>query len=101
MAFFNRFKKQKPEMDDCEHLSTLGDDPDAWDGLDDDDLKQVVSLKFIEYGASQDGSRIPGLFELYRYSMRRLDVDERRDVHRGPHRASFAATFSDRHAHGV
>ena len=80
MAFFNRFKKQKPEMDDCEHLSTLGDDPDAWDGLDDDDLKQVVSLKFIEYGASQDGSRIPGLFELYRYSMRRLDVDERREM---------------------
>lgn len=80
MAFFNRFKKQKPEMDDCGHLSALGDDPDAWDGLDDDDLKQVVSLKFIEYGASQDGSRIPRLFELYRYSMLRLDVDERRDM---------------------
>ena len=80
MALFNRFKKQKPEMDDCEHLSALGDDPDAWDGLDDDELKQVVSLKFIEYGASQDGSRIPRLFELYRYSMQRLDVDERREM---------------------
>ena len=80
MALFNRVKKQKPEMDDCEHLSALGDDPDAWDGLDDDELKQVVSLKFIEYGASQDGSRIPRLFELYRYSMQRLDVDERREM---------------------
>jgi hypothetical protein len=80
MAFFNRFKKQKPEMDDCEHLSTLGDDPDAWIGLDDDELKQVVSVKFIKYGATQDGSRIAGLFALYRYSMQRLDVGERREM---------------------
>ena len=78
MAFFNRFKKQKPEMDDCKHLSALGDDPDAWDGLDDDELKQVVSVKFIEYGATQNGSRIAGLFALYRHAMERLDVGERR-----------------------
>jgi hypothetical protein len=78
MAFFNRIKKQKPEMDDCQHLSALGDDPDAWDGLDDDELKQVVSVKFIEYGATQDGSRITGLFALYRYAMQRLDVNARR-----------------------
>jgi hypothetical protein len=78
MAFFNRSKKQSPEMDDCQHLSALGDDPDAWDGLDGDELKQVVSVKFIEYGATQDGSRIAGLFALYRYAMERLDVDERR-----------------------
>jgi hypothetical protein len=77
MALFKRFKKEKPEMDDCGHLSALGDDPDAWIGLDDDELKQVLSVKFIEYGATQDGSRIAGLFALYRYSMQRLDVDER------------------------
>jgi len=80
MGFFDRFKKQKQEIDDCDHLSTLGDDPDAWSGLDDDDLKQVVSVKFIEYGATQDGSRIAGLFALYRHSMQRLDVDERREM---------------------
>jgi hypothetical protein len=80
MAFFTRFKKQKPEMDDCEHLSTLGDDPDAWIGLDDDELKQVLSVKFIEYGATQDGSRIAGLFALYRHAMERLDVSERREM---------------------
>jgi hypothetical protein len=80
MAFFNRLKKQKPEMDDCEHLSTLGDDPDAWIGLDDDELKQVVSVQFIKYGATPDGSRIAGLFALYRYSMQRLDVGERREM---------------------
>lgn len=80
MAFFNRFKKQKPEMDDCEHLSALGDDPDAWIGLDDDELKQVLSVKFIEYGATQDGSRIAGLFALYRHAMERLDVSERREM---------------------
>lgn len=80
MGFFDRFKKQKQEIDDCDHLSTLGDDPDAWSGLDDDDLKQVVSVKFIEYGATQDGSRIAGLFALYRHLMQRLDVDERREM---------------------
>jgi hypothetical protein len=78
MAFFTRIKKQKPQMDDCQHLSALGADPGAWDGLDDDELKQVVSVKFIEYGATQDGSRIAGLFALYRYAIQRLDVDERR-----------------------
>jgi hypothetical protein len=78
MAFFNRFKKQKPEMDDCRHLSALGADPDAWHGLDDDELQQVISVKFIEYGATQDGSRIAGLFAIYRYAMERLDVDARR-----------------------
>jgi hypothetical protein len=78
MAFFNRSKKQSPEMNDCEHLSDLGDDEEAWAGLDDEELKQVVSVKFIEYGATQDGSRIAGLFVLYRYAMERLDVDARR-----------------------
>jgi hypothetical protein len=80
MAFFKRFKKQKPEMDDCEHLSALGDDPDTWDDLDDDELKQVLSVKFIAYGATQDGSRIAGLFALYRHAMERLNVGERREM---------------------
>lgn len=80
MKFFERTKKQKPEMDDCDHLSTLGDDPDAWEALDDEELKQVIGLKFIEYGATQDGSRIPGLFALYRHAMERLDVGERREM---------------------
>ena len=80
MGFFDRFKKQKQEMDDCEYLSTLGDDPDAWSGLDDDELKQVISVKFVEYGATQDGSRIAGLFALYRHAMERLDVSERREM---------------------
>ena len=81
MDFFNRFKKSQPAADDdCQHLSALGDDEDAWDRLDDAELKQVVLVKFIEYGATQDGSRIAGLFALYRYLMRRLDVDERREM---------------------
>jgi hypothetical protein len=81
MGFFKRFKKSHPEADDdCRHLSALGDDEDAWDGLDDDELKQIVSVKFIEYGATQDGSRIPCLFALYRYAIERLDVGERREM---------------------
>jgi hypothetical protein len=81
MGFFKRFKKSQPEADDdCQHLSALGDDEDAWDGFDDDELKQVLSVKFIEYGATQDGSRIAGLFALYRHAMARLDVAERREM---------------------
>ena len=80
MSYFVQFKQPNPDMDDCEHLSALGDDEDAWDGLDNEELKQVISVKFIEYGATQDGSRIAGLFELYRYAMLRLDVAERRKM---------------------
>jgi hypothetical protein len=80
MGFFDRFKTPKPEMDGCQHLSALGDDPDAWAGLDDDELKQVIAIKFIEYGATQDGSRIPGLFALYRHAMEFLDLDARREM---------------------
>lgn len=77
MGFYNRIRKSKPEMDDCDHLSALGDDSAAWDNLDDDELKQVIAVKFIEYGATQDGSQIAGLFVLYRYAMDRLDPAER------------------------
>jgi hypothetical protein len=80
MKLFKRSKKQTRDMDDCENLSILGDDPDAWADLDDDELKQVISVKFIEYGATQDGSRIPGLFALYRHAIERLDVSERREM---------------------
>jgi len=80
MGFFDRFRKPKPETDDCDHLSALGDDELAWGGLDDDELKRVISVKFIEYGATQDGSRIPGLFALYRYAMQRFSSSERLEL---------------------
>jgi hypothetical protein len=80
MAFFKQVKKPSQEMDDCEHLSALGDDPEAWEDLDDEELKRVIGVKFIEYGATQDGSLIPGLFALYRHAMERLDVSERREM---------------------
>jgi hypothetical protein len=80
MKLSKRSKKQTRDMDDCEHLSILGDDPEAWDDLDDEELKRVIGVKFIEYGATQDGSRIPGLFALYRHAMERLDVSERREM---------------------
>lgn len=80
MKLSKRFKKQTRDMDDCEHLSALGDDPEAWDDLDDEELKRVIGVKFIEYGATQDGLRIPGLFALYRHAMERLDVIERREM---------------------
>jgi hypothetical protein len=80
MAFFKQTQKPSEGMDDCEHLSALGADPEAWDDLDDEELKQVIAMKCIEYGATQDGSLIPGLFALYRHAMERLDVGERREM---------------------
>lgn len=80
MAFFKQTQKPSEGMDDCEHLSALGADPEAWDDLDDEELKQVIAMKCIEYGATQDSSLIPGLFALYRHAMERLDVGERREM---------------------
>ncbi len=80
MTFFNRSQKQNPEMKNYEYFSNLGDNEEAWAELNDEDLKQVISVKFIEYGATQDGSRIAGLFALYRYAMQRLSVAERQEM---------------------
>jgi hypothetical protein len=80
MAYSKRTTKPRHDMEDCEHLSALGDDSDVWIDLDDDELKQVISVKFLEYGATQDGSRIPGLFALYRHAIDRLSVNERREM---------------------
>ena len=81
MGIFDRFKNQGAKAPtDYERMSSLGDDSGAWDSLDDDELKQVVIIKCIEYGVSQDGSRIPGLFELYRYVRERLDVSDRLEL---------------------
>jgi hypothetical protein len=80
MNIFKRFKKPKLGIDDCDHLSALGDDPEAWYDLNEEELKRVIGVKFIEYGSTQDESRIAGLFALYRYAMERLDVDERRQM---------------------
>ncbi|MEX1115090.1 MAG: hypothetical protein WEB53_07565 [Akkermansiaceae bacterium] len=62
MNFFKPKKKRQPPTDDCQELSAIGDDMEAWDDLEDEQLKQVISVKFIEYGATQDGSWI---FEIW------------------------------------
>ncbi len=72
-----KLRKTKKPTREFERLSGLGDDAKAWTGLSDDELKQVVLLKCMEYGASQDARRIPNLFELYSYAVSRLDRDER------------------------
>jgi hypothetical protein len=80
MNFFKRFRKRKQGIDDCGQLSALGDDPEAWDDLDDEELKRVIGVKFIEYGSTRDTSRVAGLFALYRHAVERLDVEERREM---------------------
>jgi hypothetical protein len=78
MGFFDRFKaKQTAPSQDYKRISAAGDNPDAWDTLSDEDLKQVIMVKCIEYGASQDASLIRGLFALYSHARERLDQDER------------------------
>lgn len=81
MGIFDRFKRKKTAVDNgYDRLSALGDDPDAWDDLDDEVLKQVVMIKCIEYGMSQDAARIPMLFGLYRHAMEKLDVSDRLEM---------------------
>ena len=81
MGLFDRFRSKKPSpSSDYERLSALGDAPDAWDELEDDDLKAVVMIKCLEYGVSQDSARIAGLFALYRQAMDRLDVRDRLEL---------------------
>ena len=77
MGLFDRFKKQPEPVSDYDRLSALGDNEDGWEDLDDETLKQVILIKCIEYGMSQDGSRISGLFALYRHAQEHLDVPER------------------------
>jgi hypothetical protein len=78
MTPFNRSKKKnEAPASEYERMSALGDDPEAWQELSDEELKQLVIVKCIEYGVSQDASRIPMLFALYRHAMECLDVSER------------------------
>lgn len=77
MGLFDRFKKQPEPESEYKKLSTLGDEEDAWEYIDVEVLKKVVIIKCIEYGASQDGTKIPRLFALYRHAQERLDVSER------------------------
>lgn len=96
MGLFDRFKKKKSAAtSDYERLSALGDDPDAWDDLGDEDLKQVILIKCIEYGVSQDGSRIPGLFGLYRHAMTQLDVTDRLEM-----LTEFSRSTEEQHGKG-
>ena len=71
---------QRDYPGECRELSDLGDQPDAWPALDDATLREVLALKFIEYGATQDAGCIPGLFALYRHAMTRLPVLVRREM---------------------
>lgn len=77
MGMFDRFKKKPSVADDTARKSALGDDPNAWRSLSEEMLWHVLMLKCLEYGITQDGSRIPRLFALYRHAMERLDVSER------------------------
>jgi hypothetical protein len=74
------FKRNRPQASEYERMSALGDEPDAWQGLDDEELKELVIVKCIEYGVTQDASRIPMLFALYRHAIRRFDVSERAEL---------------------
>lgn len=68
---------ETPSPVDCREISRLGDDPAAWPGLDDEALQQVVSLKILEYGITEDTGRIAGLSALYCHLMERIPVPGR------------------------
>lgn len=77
MGIFDRFKKKNATVNDYDALSALGNDPGAWSGLSNEILKQLIIVKCLEYGVSQDASRIATLFGLYRHAKSRLDSSER------------------------
>lgn len=96
MGLFDRFKKTKHSpTSDYKRLSALGDDPDVWEDLDDEELKQVVMIKCIEYGMSQDGAPIPGLFGLYRHAVTQLDVSDRLEM-----LTEFSRSTEEQHGKG-
>jgi hypothetical protein len=96
MGFFDLFKKKRPSADNgYERFSALGDDPDVWEDLDDKELKQVVMIKCIEYGLSQDGSRIPVLFGLYRHAVAQLDLSDRLEM-----LTEFSRSTEEQHGKG-
>jgi hypothetical protein len=70
-------RKKNSTRNRYERISAAGDNPDVWGLQSDEDLKQVISMKCMEYGANQDAARIPNLFQLYRYGVGRLDRTER------------------------
>jgi len=78
MGLFDRFmKKPEPREKGYKELSAMGDDPKCWTSMSDEELKQVVMIKCVEYGISQNGSRIRPLFALYQHVMGRLNISER------------------------
>ena len=80
MGLFDGFKKKQPPENDYTRLSALGDNPEAYCILATEELKQLVLLKCVEYGVTQDSSRISTLFALYRHAMEILDVNERLEL---------------------
>lgn len=81
MGLFDRFKaKSEAPASGYQRTSALGDDPGAWAALSEETLKQLVIVKCIEYGVSQDASRIQKLFALYRHAMARIESQERMEM---------------------
>ena len=81
MGFLDRFRQPKQqERPDYEASSKLGETPEAWAKLDTTTLKQVLTVKCIEYGVSQEPSRIPKLFALYRHALERLPKEDRLEL---------------------
>jgi hypothetical protein len=97
MSFFDRFRKKTSQApaSDYDRLSALGDSPAGWDALSNETLKQLVIVKCVEYGVTQDVSRIPRLFALYGYAKTRLDTSQRMEL-----LTQFAAMTEERMGQG-
>ncbi len=69
------------EKDSQAKLSSESAEKDSFlTELSDEELKQLVFAKCIEYGVGQDGSQIQALFQLYKLAMKRLSVSDRMQV---------------------
>jgi hypothetical protein len=79
MGFLDWLERNAPS-DDWLRASAAGDDPNVRYYLSDEQLKQVVMVKCIEYGVRRDGDGIGQLLRLYRHAMSRLNTAERMEL---------------------
>lgn len=80
MSPYKRPSKNKTPASHYERMSALGNDPSAWDALSNDELKDLVIHKCIEYGVVQNEDLILMLYLLYKQVEERIDVSERMEL---------------------
>lgn len=73
-------RASQPGAFEHHQLSRIGDESSGWPSLDDADLKQLVILKLLEYGTTEDTDRLSNIVGLYQYLIERISGLERHEI---------------------